>query len=72
VSRSNQAKSNADSVPFRPLVEKINKEVPQYSRIVCKEMILIVSHEKPLPIAAKGTVTKAASLALYEKEIEDM
>jgi hypothetical protein len=34
-------------------------------------MIVIASNDKPLPRAAKGSVNKAASLMLYEKEIED-
>jgi hypothetical protein len=55
----------------RPIIQKINEEVPQYSRIVCKEMIVIASSDKPLPRAVKGSVNKAASLMLYEKEIED-
>ncbi|KAF5349777.1 hypothetical protein D9758_010224 [Tetrapyrgos nigripes] len=54
-----------------PILEKTNKVLPQYSQI-CKEMILIASNDKPLPRAAKGTVNRAASLKLYEREIEDI
>ncbi|KAF5349781.1 hypothetical protein D9758_010220 [Tetrapyrgos nigripes] len=54
-----------------PILDKTNKVLPQYSQI-CKEMILIASNDKPLPRAAKGTVNRAASLKLYEKEIEDI
>ncbi|KAF5366988.1 hypothetical protein D9758_003944 [Tetrapyrgos nigripes] len=55
-----------------PLIEGKNKDAAQYSQIVCKEMILIASSDKPLPRAAKGTVNKAASMKLYAAEIEDI
>jgi hypothetical protein len=60
------------STQHRLLVEKINKEVAEYSQIVSKEMILIGSNDKPFPRAAKGTVNKAASMKLYEKEIGEV
>lgn len=50
-------------------VEEANKEAPAFSRIF-KEMILVTRKEKPMLRAGKGTVTKKATIKLYEEEID--
>ncbi|KAG1853273.1 putative aminoadipate reductase [Suillus tomentosus] len=51
-----------------PDIEEANKEAPAFSRIF-KEMILVTRSEKPMLRAGKGTVTKKATMKLYEEEI---
>ncbi|KAG1750096.1 putative aminoadipate reductase [Suillus lakei] len=51
-----------------PDVEEANNEAPAFSRIF-KEMILVTRSEKPMLRAGKGTVTKKATVKLYEEEI---
>ena len=55
--------------PFRPVVEEANKDAPNFSRVF-KEMILVTSPDKPMLRAGKGTVTKRATIKLYEHEID--
>jgi hypothetical protein len=43
-------------------------EAPALSRIV-EEIILVTCSEKPMLRAGKGTVTKKATVKLYEEEI---
>jgi len=43
-------------------------EAPAFSRIV-KEMVLVTRSEKPMLRAGKGTVTKKATIKVYEEEI---
>ncbi|KAI6117048.1 hypothetical protein EDD16DRAFT_1708011 [Pisolithus croceorrhizus] len=52
-----------------PVVEEANKDAPNFSRIF-KEMILVTSRDKPMSRAGKGTVTKKATMSLYESEID--
>ncbi|KAF9244919.1 putative aminoadipate reductase [Melanogaster broomeanus] len=52
-----------------PEVEEANKEAPTFSRIF-KEMILVISKEKPMLRTGKGTVMKKATMTQYESEIE--
>ncbi|TFK46704.1 putative aminoadipate reductase [Heliocybe sulcata] len=52
-----------------PTVEEANKEAPAFSRIF-KEMILITDPAKPMARAAKGTVQRKMTLALYAEEID--
>ncbi|KAI6042371.1 putative aminoadipate reductase [Pisolithus marmoratus] len=52
----------------KPVVEEANQEAPNFSRIF-KEMILVTSRDKPMLRTGKGTVTKKATLDLYESEI---
>ncbi|KAI6017887.1 putative aminoadipate reductase [Pisolithus marmoratus] len=52
----------------RPVVEEANQDAPNFSRIF-KEMILVTSRDKPMLRTGKGTVTKKATLSLYESEI---
>ncbi|KAI5999974.1 putative aminoadipate reductase [Pisolithus albus] len=52
-----------------PVVEEANKDAPNFSRLF-KEMILVASRDKPMLRAGKGTVTKKATLSLYEAEID--
>lgn len=63
--------SNCITLAHRPFVEEANRAAPAYSRIF-KEMILISSHKKPLPRAAKSTVLRKAVYKIYEKEIDQM
>ncbi|KAG1835812.1 putative aminoadipate reductase [Suillus subalutaceus] len=51
-----------------PEIEEANNEAPAFSRIF-KEMILVTHSEKPMLRAGKGTVTKKATVNLYEEEI---
>ncbi|KAG2050383.1 putative aminoadipate reductase [Suillus hirtellus] len=51
-----------------PDIEDANKEAPAFSRIF-KEMILVTRSGKPMLRAGKGTVTKKATMKLYEEEI---
>ncbi|KAG0691850.1 putative aminoadipate reductase [Suillus ampliporus] len=51
-----------------PDVEEANQEAPAFSRIF-KEMVLVTRSEKPMLRAGKGTVTKKATVKLYEEEI---
>ncbi|KAG1835273.1 putative aminoadipate reductase [Suillus variegatus] len=51
-----------------PHIEEANNEAPAFSRIF-KEMILVTRSEKPMLRAGKGTVTKKATIKLYEEEI---
>ncbi|KAG2140138.1 putative aminoadipate reductase [Suillus clintonianus] len=51
-----------------PDIEEANNEAPAFSRIF-KEMILVTRSEKPMLRAGKGTVTKKATVKLYEKDI---
>ncbi|KAG1779119.1 putative aminoadipate reductase [Suillus placidus] len=51
-----------------PDIEEANKEAPTFSRIF-KEMILVTHSGKPMLRAGKGTVTKKATVKLYEEEI---
>lgn len=51
-----------------PVVEEANTDAPNFSRIF-KEMILVTSRDKPMLRAGKGTVTKKATMSLYEAEI---
>ena len=53
----------------RPVVEEANKDAPNFSRIF-KEMTLVTSADKPMLRAGKGTVTKKATINLYEPEID--
>ncbi|KAG1799974.1 putative aminoadipate reductase, partial [Suillus variegatus] len=51
-----------------PDIEEANKEAPAFSRIF-KEMILVTRGGKPMLRAGKGTITKKATMKLYEEEI---
>ncbi|KAG6877487.1 putative NRPS-like protein biosynthetic cluster [Termitomyces sp. T32_za158] len=51
-----------------PTIEEANSVAPAHSRIF-KEMILIGSKEKPLPLTPKGTIARKAAIKLYEEEI---
>ncbi|KXN91379.1 Long-chain-fatty-acid--CoA ligase [Leucoagaricus sp. SymC.cos] len=52
-----------------PRIGEANKVVPKYSRLF-KDMMLITTHDKPLPRAAKGTVIRKQALQAYMREIE--
>ncbi|KIM56982.1 hypothetical protein SCLCIDRAFT_1219816 [Scleroderma citrinum Foug A] len=52
-----------------PVVEEANKDAPNFSRVF-KEKILVTSADKPMLRAGKGTVTKRATIKLYEHEID--
>ncbi|EIW76897.1 acetyl-CoA synthetase-like protein [Coniophora puteana RWD-64-598 SS2] len=54
-----------------PDVEEANKDAPAFSRIF-KEMILVVSTDKPMLRAGKGTVNKKATVKYYEPEINEL
>lgn len=50
-------------------MEQANANAPAFARIY-KEMILVTHPEKPMLRAAKRTVRKKATIALYASEIE--
>ena len=52
-----------------PLVEEVNRMCPTYAKIT-KDLTLILSPAKPMARAAKGTVQRRATVALYEKELD--
>ncbi|KAJ4341537.1 hypothetical protein N0V95_007183 [Ascochyta clinopodiicola] len=54
-----------------PLVEEANKVTPAHAR-VSKNKILLVDPSIPMARAGKGTVQRAATLALYAAEIEEL
>lgn len=54
-----------------PFVEEVNKMCPTYAKIT-KDLTLILSPAKPMARAAKGTVQRSATVALYEKELNMM
>ncbi len=52
-----------------PLVEEVNNMCPTYAKIT-RDLTLILSPAKPMARAAKGTVQRSATVALYEKELD--
>jgi hypothetical protein len=56
---------------LRHVVEKANKKAPAFGRIF-KEMIIVTSPRKPMLRAGKGTVRRAATLVIYEPEINHL
>lgn len=52
----------------RPLIAEANKHAPTFAKIY-KEMIIFASGSKPFPRAAKGTVIRKRTMALYADEI---
>lgn len=52
-----------------PVIEKANELAPAHAR-VAKNMIVFVDPSKPMARAGKGTVQRAATLALYTVEID--
>ncbi|KAJ5805816.1 acetyl-CoA synthetase-like protein [Penicillium pulvis] len=64
---------DADVAKYRnaiwPSVSQANDIAPTHSRIF-KEMILIASREKPLPLTPKGTISRPRALELYANEID--
>ncbi|KAL5492825.1 hypothetical protein ACEPAI_4273 [Sanghuangporus weigelae] len=54
-----------------PTVHKVNSHAPSHSRIF-KEMILVVSPDKPFEYTAKGTLRRQTVLEEYSSEINAM
>ncbi|KAJ7785171.1 putative aminoadipate reductase [Mycena maculata] len=54
-----------------PSIEEANENSPAFARIY-KEMILVTQPRKPVLRAPKGTVSKKATVALYNEEIEEL
>ncbi|KAI1878244.1 uncharacterized protein JN550_000426 [Neoarthrinium moseri] len=52
-----------------PSVEEANRVAPAHARVE-KSLIFVTSPERPLIRAGKGTLQRAASLALYKAEID--
>ncbi|KAE8449384.1 hypothetical protein EG329_008285 [Mollisiaceae sp. DMI_Dod_QoI] len=52
-------------------VEKANEGVPEHARVE-RELVVVAVEEKPFVRAAKGTIVRAATARLYEKEIEEV
>ena len=52
-----------------PLVEEVNKMCPTYAKIT-QDLTLILRPAKPMARAAKGTVQRATTVALYEEELD--
>ena len=56
---------------YRSSVEKANRESATYARIF-KELILVTTPGKPLPLTPKGSLMFKQSLILYAEEIEQL
>ncbi|KAJ7045269.1 hypothetical protein C8F04DRAFT_1344072 [Mycena alexandri] len=54
-----------------PTIEEANETAPAFARIY-KEMILVTDPERPVIRTPKKTVIKKATVALYQKEIEEL
>lgn len=54
-----------------PDVQRANRVVPNYGRIA-KECILLTKPDKPFQRAAKGTIQRVRSNAVYEAEINEL
>ncbi|KAF8215557.1 male sterility protein-domain-containing protein, partial [Mycena galopus ATCC 62051] len=54
-----------------PVIEEANRTAPAFARIY-KEMILVTRPERPMARAPKNTVIKKVTVALYDKEIQDL
>ncbi|KAF7378113.1 Acetyl-CoA synthetase-like protein [Mycena sanguinolenta] len=54
-----------------PVVAEANAIAPAFAQIY-KEMIVVTQPAKPMIRAAKGTVIKKPTIALYQQEIEDL
>ncbi|KAJ5556369.1 acetyl-CoA synthetase-like protein [Penicillium frequentans] len=54
-----------------PSIEQANSSAPGHARIA-KSHILFTSPDRPMLRAGKGTVQRAATLALYAQELEDL
>ena len=54
-----------------PVVEKTNELCSDYVRL-SRDLIAFIDPRKPLVQTAKGTISRRQSLALYEKEIDDL
>ncbi|KAL6713342.1 hypothetical protein ACLMJK_008807 [Lecanora helva] len=52
-----------------PLIEEVNTMCPTYAKIT-RDLTLILSPARPMARAAKGTVQRSATVALYEKELD--
>ncbi|KAF3391263.1 Iterative polyketide synthase CazM [Penicillium rolfsii] len=52
-----------------PSIEKANQACPAHARIA-RTHILFTTPDKPFPRAGKGTIQRAAALALYSSELE--
>ncbi|GLB07525.1 putative PKS/NRPS-like protein biosynthetic cluster [Aspergillus tubingensis] len=52
-----------------PIIQEANQVVPAYARIE-KTHILFTHSEKPMKRSAKGTIQRAATIGLYEQELE--
>ncbi|KAJ7715956.1 acetyl-CoA synthetase-like protein [Mycena metata] len=54
-----------------PVIEEANETAPAFARIY-KEMILVTDSERPMARTPKQTVIKKATVALYQKDIEEL
>ena len=52
-----------------PAVQQANVESPAYGQIF-RDFIMLTSLDKPMPRAGKGSVLRASTILLYEKEID--
>ncbi|PYH70977.1 NRPS-like enzyme [Aspergillus vadensis CBS 113365] len=52
-----------------PIIQEANQTVPAYARIE-KTHILFTRSEKPMKRSAKGAIQRAATVALYQQELE--
>jgi hypothetical protein len=51
-------------------VEKANATIPEHARVP-RDLALVVSSERRLVRAAKGTVVRSSSVKAYQREIDD-
>ncbi|KUJ18636.1 acetyl-CoA synthetase-like protein [Mollisia scopiformis] len=52
-------------------IERANGDVPEHARVE-RHLVLVADKEKPFVKSAKGTVVRAATGKLYEREIEEV
>ncbi|KAF9059347.1 putative nonribosomal peptide synthetase [Rhodocollybia butyracea] len=66
---SNEAQVSQFRNKIWSTIEEANQIAPTFSKVY-KEMILVAAIGKPLPRAAKGTISRKAAYKEYEKEID--
>jgi thioester reductase-like protein len=66
-----QAEATAFIDAIWPSIDEANKAAPAHARVE-KSMILLTTSEKPMIRSGKGTIQRAATIAQYTAEIDDL
>jgi acyl-coenzyme A synthetase/AMP-(fatty) acid ligase len=56
---------------LRPFIEQANRVCPSYDRL-SSDLVVITAPDRPLPRAAKGTIQRAQSYALYKLDLDSL